>query len=225
MEARTTPRYNLRSLKKGLKYIIVIQRFARKIIRKKMALRMLIKNNEYVKKCKTNKKRDTDSLSSLITRPMSQSDCIKIGIAVEKLFRDIIVQNSHLKDIKQKNKKGLKEKDHLFLDEENKIIYYAEFKSNINLDTEKSVSTSEKCIEISKSLKKKYPDHKIKWCLVGCRYVDKKLIPKKLSDKYGKIKKHLFGINNYLNLLKIKIGFTHTSYCNFLNEMADKMFE
>ena len=42
-----------------------------------------------------------------------------------------------LKNIKSNTKKGDKETDHLFIDDLNKNIYYAELKSNLNLDTEK----------------------------------------------------------------------------------------
>ena len=97
----------------------------------------------------------------MIKRELSQSDCIKLGNGLEKIFYDIVLQYTKLKDIKPKNKKGKKEKDHLFCDETNKIIYYAEFKSNINLDTEKSKSTYQKCLNIVIELKEKYPDYTI----------------------------------------------------------------
>ena len=51
------------------------------------------------------------------------------------------MKNTQYKNIKEKNTKGKKETDHLFMDVNNKIIYYAEIKSNLNLDTEKSNET------------------------------------------------------------------------------------
>ena len=40
----------------------------------------------------------------------------------------LFVSNTNLISIKSKNSKGEKEKDHLFIDEEKKIIYYSELK-------------------------------------------------------------------------------------------------
>lgn len=185
----------------------------------------LIENNSYIKNCKSNKKKDINSLSYLIRRELSQSDCIKLGTGLEKIFYDIVLQYTNLIDIKPKNKKGKKEKDHLFCDEINKIIYYSEFKSNINLDTEKSKSTYQKCLNIVNELEEKYSDYTIKWGLVACRYISNVAIPNKLKHKYVIIKKNLFGINDYLNLLNINKNFTSTSYSKFVNKLADTMFE
>ena len=220
---------NLPFYKENIESIIKIQKIWRAYIVKSnstlLELDLIIKNNNYIKKCKSNKSKDIDSLSYLITRKLSQSDCIKIGNGLEKIFHDIVSYHTKLKDIKPKNKKGKKEKDHLWCDEDNKIIYYAEFKSNINLDTEKSKSTYEKCLNIVIELKKKFPEYDIKWCLVGCRYINNINIPNKLKYKYNTIKNNLFGVNDYLNLLGISLRFTYNGYCNFLNKVANAMFE
>ena len=176
-----------------------------------LRLDSLIKKKLYIKTCKSNKKKDVGSISYLIKLNLSQSDCIKLGNAVEKIFYDIILYyNTKLKDIKTKNKKGQREKDHLLCDEHNKIIYYAEFKSNINLDTEKSKSTNEKILNNVMDLKKTYPSYIIKWGLVSCRYTNSKNIPTKLKYKYKTIINNLFGIN---------IRFTFSDYCEFLNKI------
>ena len=220
---------NLPFYEENIESIIKIQKIWRAYIVKSnstlLELDLIIKNNNYIKKCKSNKSKDIDSLSYLITRKLSQSDCIKIGNGLEKIFHDIVSYHTKLKDIKPKNKKGKKEKDHLWCDEDNKIIYYAEFKSNINLDTEKSKSTYEKCLNIVIELKKKFPEYDIKWCLVGCRYINNINIPNKLKYKYNTIKNNLFGVNDYLNLLGISLRFTYNGYCNFLNKVANAMFE
>lgn len=213
----------------NIKSIIKIQTICRNYIKKQnntlLELSLIIENNSYIKNCKSNKKKDIDSLSYLIIRELSQSDCIKLGNGLEKIFYDIVLTYTKLKDIKPKNKKGKKEKDHLFCDETNKIIYYAEFKSNINLDTEKSKSTYEKCLNIVRELEKKYPNYTIEWGLIGCRYINNITIPTKLKNKYNRIEKNLYGINDYLNLLNINIHFTFNNYCKFLNKLANTMFE
>jgi hypothetical protein len=127
----------------------------------------IIDNNIYLKTYKNNKKIDKNSLCYLLDQKLQQSDCIKLGIAIEKIFIDIIKNYTDYIDIKSMNIKNKKEKDHLFLDKNNKIVYYAEFKSNLNLDSEKSKITSLKCNYIHKELSINYPEYKIFSFLVG----------------------------------------------------------
>lgn len=215
-----------------IQYILKIQRLYRRYKKRKSMklhneLATIINKNVYIRDCKSNKKKDEGSLSSLITRNLSQSDCIKLGNAVERVLYDIVMSKTEFRDIKPKNTKGKKEKDHLFCDEKNKRIIYAELKSNINLDTEKSKSTSNKCLAIVEELKSQYINYTIEWCLLGCRYLSIKNIPKNLRHKYKDIdpNNHLFGVNDYLKLLNINITFTKQQYSLFLNDIANKMFE
>ena len=53
-------------------------------------LKIIIKNNYYVKNCISNKKKDKTSLSYLIDIELSQSDSIKLGIGLENIIKDII---------------------------------------------------------------------------------------------------------------------------------------
>lgn len=190
-------------------------------------LKHIIATNEYVSNCVSNKKKDINSLSYLIDRNLSQSDCIKLGTGIEKILKDIILdQNIRIRDIKPKNNKGKKERDHLFEDNNNKIIYYAELKSNLFLDTEKCKSTSNKCIEIQKELETLYPGYIIKMYLVGLRYYKKDEMPKTVADKYNIIKDNVVGINEYLTQLTDSFSFVNESeYKDFLNELANAMFE
>ena len=187
-------------------------------------LTTLINECDYIQQCSSNKSKDLCSLSSLIKMPLSQSDCIKLGIGCEKLFCDIILKNTSCTNIKRKNKKGQKETDHLFCDEENKVIYYAELKANINLDTEKSKSTYQKCLQIESELKEEYPGYEIKWCLLAFRFIDYEKIPQLIQKKYIEIKDNLFGINQYLKLLNIDLEFSEETYSSLLNQIADAMF-
>jgi hypothetical protein len=187
----------------------------------------IIDKNAYLNSCVSNKAKDCNSLSSIINRDMSQSDCIKLGIGVEKVLTDIILKsNNDIIDIRPNNKKGEKERDHLFQNEKKKEIYYAENKSNLNLDTEKSKSTIEKCISIKKELELKYPGYKIYMFLLGLRYMDISLCPKNIKNKYKDIEENLVGINEYMHILDTKIHFkTVDQYSQFINEIADKMFD
>ena len=187
----------------------------------------LVDGNAYIQASVSNKTKDMNSLSSLINRDLSQSDCIKLGTGIEKVLVDCILgQNLDLENIKQKNKKGVKERDHLFKDEANKIIYYAELKSNLNLDTEKCKSTSGKCIQIVDELKSEFVDYHIELSLVGLRYFYTKDIPKIISNKYISIHQNVVGINEYMAKLKAYPGFeTEEKYKEFLNYVANSMFK
>lgn len=188
-------------------------------------LKSIIHSNEYVRNCVSNKKKDFNSLSYLIDRDLSQSDCIKVGTGIEKVLKDIILdQNKELEDIKPKNDKGKKERDHLFKDEKRKIIHYAELKSNLYLDTEKCKSTANKCMEIQKELQDLYPSYSIKMYLIGLRYYEKDSMPKVVADKYTAIQDNVLGVNEYLTTL-CGFSFGHErDYKAFLNQLADAMF-
>ena len=190
-------------------------------------LKNIIKNNNYIKCCVSDKKKDYNSFSYLIKRNLSQSECIKIGYGMENVLRDIILKkNTNLKSIKPKNQKGKKEKDHLFINETLKTIYYAELKSNLNLDTEKCLSTYNKCLQILEELKTEYHEYKIKMYLIGLRYYKTNSIPKQIEKKYLPIRNNLLGVNEYLNELDIDITFTNEeNYKCFLNYLVDNMFD
>jgi hypothetical protein len=187
-------------------------------------LNNLINECSYIQECTSNKKRDPTSMAYLIDRDMSQSDCVKFGHGVENVIGDMGKKHTTLKWIRPPNKKGKKEKDHLFEDEINKIIYYSECKTNLNLDTEKHKSTYEKCLQICEELGLGN-DYKIVWCLLGARYIHSDEMPSKITKKYVCIKDHLFGINQYLKMLGVSCEFTKETYRKFLNDVANAMFD
>ena len=188
-------------------------------------LRHLITNCEYIANSTSTKKKDISSLSYLIDIEMSQSECIRLGIGCEKLISVLIMKYANVINIKKKNEKDKKEKDHLFMDRDNKVIYYAEIKSNINLDTEKLKVTYKKCQDIVLELKEEYPEYEIKWCLVALRYLEYDNIPNTIKSKYSNISENLYGINDYLKLLDIHLIFTQEIYKTFLNNIAISMFK
>jgi hypothetical protein len=196
--------YNSNRLKKMVEVVLrklIVEEMMEnmvKIVEEKNSMnwQKMVDANSYIQGSISNKTKDMNSLSSLINRDLSQSDCIKLGTGIEKVLVDcILVQTPNLVNIKQKNKKGVKERDHLFKDEANKIIYYAELKSNLNLDTEKCKSTSAKCIQIVDELKSEFVDYHIELSLVGLRYFHTKDIPKVISNKYVSIQTNVVGIN------------------------------
>lgn len=191
------------------------------------SLKQIIANNDYVQSCVSNKTKDPSSLSYLVSRDLSQSDCIKLGTGIEVVLKDVIMawSGTSLENIRPANQKGKKERDHLFRNNAKKIIYYAELKSNLNLDTEKCKSTSDKCVQILHELQEEYPDCEIKMCLVGIRYFTKDIIPKNIANKYRSIQEHVVGVDEYFAVLGLQFAFqTEEKYKEFINYLADSMF-
>jgi len=191
-------------------------------------LKSVVNGNEYVQACTSNKAKDVHSLSSLVDQQMSQSDCIKLGTGLEKVFSDLVLAlNPDLTSIKPKNSKGKKERDHLFANEDQKVIFYAELKSNLNLDTEKCKSTSNKCQLIEAELAEEYPEYKIQMYLLGLRYYNKTLFPKIITNKYLEIAENLVGVNDYFEALTGDplLFADEQGYKDFLTYLADQMFE
>jgi hypothetical protein len=221
--------FDLEYYENNIEKIIKIQKLIKKYLnnmkKKLLIINNLINNNIYINNCKKNNKKDVNSISFLINKTLSQSECIKLGYGIEKVLCDIIKEFTTLINIRPKNTKGNKEKDHLFYDEKNKVIYYAELKSNINLYTEKSKMTYTKCLDIIENLKTEYNDCEIKWCIVACRYIRKEDIPKNLIKKFEKVKDNLFGINDYFKMLNLNLKFNIKNYCLFLNKISDTMFK
>lgn len=186
---------------------------------------MVHKDNEYLIKKHEPSIPDDCSLSFLIDKKIANSEAIRLGIAFESVSRDFIMKKTNLENIKEKNRKGEIETDHLFEDKTNKIIYYAELKGNLKLDTEKSKKTYQKCQETVEKLKLKYPDYEIKWCLVGFRYIDKDEMPNFIKAKYKEISSNLFGINEYYRMFGIRNGYsTPEKYRIYMNKLFNDIF-
>lgn len=187
------------------------------IIDRKLTIQMLqelVKKNEYIKNSKTIK--DPFSIAYLVKYDISSNDYVKkLGTGIEKLLIDIVKHyNTDLEHVK----------DHIFIDNTKKIIYYGELKANINLDIEKTKTTCKKCLNIVKDLQKEFADYTIKWSLVSYRYIDNDSIPTIIKNKYIKIAENLYGINEYLEMLGINFEFTEDSYNSYVNAIADEIF-
>lgn len=148
-------------------------------------------------------KDDSESLSSLIDTHLSQSEKIQFGYKMEKMLSLFILRNTKLRNIREKNMKNKKETDHLFIDDAEKIIYYAELKSNIALDTEKVIETMAKCKKIEHLLSEQYVGYNVKMFLVSLRHLDKSTIRQSVKNKYIEISEHLVGVSEYLTYLGI----------------------
>ncbi len=187
--------------------------------------RSIIKKNKYIVKTKSDKKKDPLSLSFLVGIPMSHSDAVKLGYAVEDIIRDMVIDlNSDIKNIKTHNSKGKKERDLLFENPVTKQIFYAEVKSNLNLDTEKKIATREKCLLIQQELSLEYPEHQIHSYLLNTRYLTIDDIPFRIKNKYSVIKQNICGINDYFKYLNVNMHFdSYDEYKEFLRDTFNEM--
>ena len=95
--------------------------------------------------------------------PSTQSLNIKFGRAFERFFEEAVTLGTNSFTLMPSGvwKEINKDLDLIFRDDESNIIYYRELKLNLNLDTEKIVSTYEKVNKITDFLIKKYPDYAI----------------------------------------------------------------
>jgi hypothetical protein len=169
----------------------------------------MIPKNEYIKDFKSNKQKDPDSVAYLIRRDMTQRECVKLGNCFEKLLTDMTVQLvTHLQP------KSIKNKYNVFVDEEYKIVYYAELKADYSKNTECMVD----------ELKKEVPGYTVKWCVLLYRYIASEYIPTEILKKYIKISQNVYGINDYLEMVGIDFRFTEETYKYYLNLIADEMF-
>jgi hypothetical protein len=190
-------------------------------------LLQIITNNSYLNKCKITNTDGTDpeSLCYLIRNRinLTQSQKIKLGTALENLFSDII-SKSNFTTIKPKNSKGKRELDHCWISADKELIIYAELKSNLNLDTEKSQSTIDKVKAIHAELRREYPEAEVRMYLVSLRYLNTRDISSSINTKYSKIREHLIGINDYLQEFGCAQFTDNSSYIDFITEASKFAF-
>lgn len=147
---------------------------------------------------------DESSLKSLSTfKGITQQESICLGVSVEKFINQLIEDKNMtgFKSIKEKNKKGKKERDMIY--ENQNSVKYFECKTNIKLDTEKSKSTCQKIKQIEDELRNEFPEKEINTGLLVARYLSKDDIPSNLLDRYTRHGINVYGVNDVFNMLEI----------------------
>jgi hypothetical protein len=184
--------------------------------------KLLDKNSYINEKCDI--KESIHSFSYLSNRKdLGQSQKIILGICMEKLLNDIINCCPGWENIRPKNEKGKKEKDSLWINKSLKKIVYAEYKSNIELDTEKSKETDNKCKNITNELINEYPEYNLVCVIVGLRYLSsKERLIEPLLKRYKETK--VYGINDYLKEFNIKEFNNYDEYKKIINRIIELKF-
>jgi hypothetical protein len=143
-----------------------------------------------------------------------QSFYIKVGRNFEKWFK-YVAENSVgfelLPDGVTKKVSNGKSKDidFIVLNKKNKVVYYNELKSNLELDTEKLPATIDKVNIIRKYLTKLYPQYKIECGILHWAVYDKNILPKKYLTKIKQAENNGVKINypkDLFNTLKQDIS-------------------
>ena len=148
----------------------------------------------YLAGLKNKNTEDASSLCSLLTRKVSQSTNIRLGNELENILNLYATGHILAEDLRPKKvKKGEHQLD--WLRRFTNAIVYGEFKSNINLDTEKRKSTIEKVIAVGDNLVKVYPTENIQPFLVCLRYLRNDDIPPLMAKSYEKVK--LIGVAEF----------------------------
>jgi hypothetical protein len=136
------------------------------------------------------KKKNKSKSTSLIKRYLQNPDLphgplVAFGKRYEKFLSHIASEKYEVltlnKDLymtpegKQVEKMtGNKDIDNLFIDHENKIVYYNEVKCNLKLDSEKKIVTAEKVRYIEQHLNNCYPEYEIVASILNMAWVGNK---------------------------------------------------
>jgi hypothetical protein len=169
--------------------------------------------------------RSHGSLSYLLKRPVSQSHCIRLGNTLEDVFNTTIndyIDKTYQRQVSARNEKGKHQKDMLFVNLATKHVIYAEYKSNIELDTEKCIATVQKIKDVTQELA--VDGYMVSAYLVSLRYLSKSDIPKTCAKKYTDVQ--LVGIREFLNtVLGIRMAEceNYETYSTFLEVISSNL--
>lgn len=169
--------------------------------------------------------RHDTSLSYLVSRDISQSTCIRLGIVCEQIA--VLLLSSLLEgkmtNAIQKTSKGKKQRDIHFCNMESMTAIYAEVKGNINLDTEKAPETIKKIIYIENEIREK--GFAVNTYLISLRYLRTADISEQnIKKKYSGVK--LIGIADFIENMKCELPLqlqTYEKYSEFLTYLTTKL--
>lgn len=164
---------------------------------------------------------DEASLRSLVTRAITQSTCIRLGNELETLVNLRI----HGETMRGGHRAGIRQKDFLYELPNTATLVYGEFKSNLNLDTEKRQATIAKVNAMAQDLEllERYPGWRIDTYLVSLRWLRTQDIPARYRASYANVQ--LIGIADFLDRIghAFDIFSSYDAYSAFLLELANTL--
>lgn len=161
-------------------------------------------------------------------QPSTASLYIKIGRNFEKWFKYIVedcgmelLPDGVIKDVIGGESKDI---DLLFMDTFNKVVYYRELKSNLELDTEKLPATYEKIKKITEYLRSEYPSYRIDSSLMTWAVFEKSDLPKKYNSKIKKCSDNNVLVSFPSDLFElVGAGIDSTTYWDIFRKLGKKI--
>ena len=181
------------------------------------------------------KKTEPGSLKYLLwgEQPSKQSISVKMGKWGEKWFAFLVEETPNFSMLPHGVLNGIgedgksKDIDFLFKDDINKIVYYREFKGNIELDTEKLPATYEKIKFLKKYLKKEYPNYSLDYgCFNWCVFNKKPYVNevRKYLNKIKKFEENNVPVSFPCDMFKILgVDITEKDYLNYFRKIGKKI--
>jgi len=162
------------------------------------------------------------------SQPSTASLYIKVGRNFEKWFKFIvedcgmeILPDGVIKNVSKGKSNYI---DLLFMDTKNKIVYYRELKSNLELDTEKLPATYNKIKIISDYLKNEYKGYTIDSSLMTWAVYDESGLPKKYNSKIKQCNTNNVDVTYPKDLFRIlNVDIDENSYYSFFRELGKKI--
>ena len=153
---------------------------------------------------------------------------IKIGRNFEKWFKYLVGDCGMvlLPDGVVKNVIGKKSKDIdlLFMDIVNKVVYYRELKSNLELDTEKLPATYTKIKKITEYLEYEYDGYTINSSLMTWAVYEENDLPKKYNSKINQCNINGVSVTYPSDLFKlIGCDITRDEYYEIFTKLGKKI--
>lgn len=179
----------------------------------------------YIACLKPKNTEDAASLCSLLTRKVSQSTSIRLGNELESIINLYVTSccPSAVDRRPVKVKKGEHQKD-LLRELPDTVLVYAEFKSNINLDTEKRKATREKVNAVAAELSDAHPEQTIAPYLVSLRYLRTTDVPPLVAGSYSDVT--LIGIADFFQTVlshPVDEMASYPVYSSFLMSIVDHL--
>jgi hypothetical protein len=179
---------------------------------------------DYIDSLEPKETDDPMSLCSLLARRVSQSTNIRLGICLETILNlrasSACMDATDLRP--RAGARGTRQKD--FLRGFSDRIVYAEFKSNINLDTEKRRATRQKINDIAAQLVSDHPGKPVSAYLVSLRYLRAVDIPATVAASYSDVT--LIGVADFFQDVlshPMEEFQTYDVYTDFLMEIVDQL--
>lgn len=156
------------------------------------------------KRIKTKKEIMKSSLKYVLRkRNPPQSVLIRMGNLLENVIKTLVHTHTALQSLSSEMKFDdvCHILDWIGIDEVQKKIFVSEFKSNINLDTEKTLSVCKKLKKCKEILENTYPNFQVECIVVNLTKTRTSDIIPSLRSKFEKNGVNIYGVNHFFRTI------------------------